>query len=215
MIAMTLKLHVFPISPRAFKVLATAHHLGIDYELRIVDLTKGEQKSPEFTALNPNQRMPVLEEDGFALWESNAIVEYLASKRDGWLPREARDRLALSKWLYWDSNHWDPTCSIFIFERIIKPFFNRGEPSAAEIARGEELFNRLASVLNGQLEKHRFVTGDALSVVDFAIGAPLTLAERVGYPLENYRAIQRWYADLSSLPAWQKTALLGEMARAA
>ena len=212
---MTLKLHVFPISPRAFKVLLTVHHLGIDYEMRFVDLTKGEQKSPEFTALNPNQRMPVLEEDGFVLWESNAIVEYLASKRDGWLPREARDRVALTKWLYWDSNHWDPTCAIFIYERIIKPFLNLGEPSAHEIARGEEHFNRLASVLNGQLEKHRFVMGNALSIADFSIGAPLTMAERVGYPLENYRAIQRWHADLGSLPAWQKAASLGEMSRAA
>ena len=57
--------------------------------------------------------------------------------------------------------------------------------------------------------------GDALSIADFAIGAPLTMAERVGYPLENYRAINRWHADLNSLPAWQKTASLGEMARAA
>lgn len=212
---MTLKLHVFPVSTRAFKVLLTAHHLGIDYEMRFVDLIKGEQRTPEFTALNPNQRMPVLEEDGYVLWESNAIVEYLASKRDGWLPREARDRIALTKWLHWDSNHWDPTCTIFIFERIIKPVLNLGETSAVEIARGEEHFNRLASVLNGQLEKHRFVTGDALSIADFSLGAPLTVAERAGYPLENYRAIQRWHADLSSLPAWQKAVALAEMSRAA
>jgi glutathione S-transferase len=212
---MSLKLHVFPVSPRAFKVLLTANHLGIDHEIHIVDLTKGEQKTPEFTALNPNQRMPVLEDDGFVLWESNAIVEYLASKREGWLPREAGERLALTKWLYWDSNHWDPTCAIFIFERIIKPFFNLGDPAPAEITRGEEQFNRLAAVLNGQLEKHRFVTGEALSVADFVIGAPLTVAERVGYPLENYRAIQRWHADLKSLPAWQKVASLGQLPQAA
>ncbi|HEY3637371.1 MAG TPA: glutathione S-transferase family protein [Rhizomicrobium sp.] len=212
---MSLELHVFPISPRAFKVLMTAHHLGIDYDLRIVDLTKGEQKTPEFTALNPNQRMPVLEEDGFSLWESNAIVEYLASKKEGWLPGNARDRLALTKWLYWDSNHWDPTCAIFIFERIIKPFFNRGETSASEIARGEEQFNRLASVLNGQLEKHRFIMGDTLTIADLSIGAPLTVADRAGFPLEAYPAIRRWHAELKTLPAWQQTIAIGEMPRAA
>ena len=212
---MTLKLHVFPISPRAFKVLLTANHLGIDYDLRIVDLSKGEQKSPAFTALNPNQRMPVLEEDGFVLWESNAIIEYLASKKEGWLPRETQGRLALTKWLYWDSNHWDPTCAIFVFERLVKQFCNLGEASPAEIARAETQFNRLAAVLNGELERHRFITGDAMTIADFSIGASLCVAEQVGYPLEDYRAIQRWHADLKSLPAWQKTASLGEMAKAA
>lgn len=212
---MSLKLYVFPPSPRAFKVLLTAHHIGIDYELRMVDLSKAEQKTPAFTALNPNQRMPVLEEGGFALWESNAIIEYLASKKEGWLPRETRDRLALTKWLYWDSNHWDPTCAIFVFERLVKPFFGLGETSTAEIARGEELFKRLASVLNGELEKHRFVRGDALTIADFSIGSSLCVAERVGYPLEDFRAIQRWHADLKALPAWQKTASLSEMPKAA
>ena len=87
-----LNLYVFPPSPRAFKVIALAAHLGIDYEKRIVDLTKGEQRRPEFTALNPNQRMPVMEEDGFVLWESNAILQYLADKKptSGLLPTDTR-----------------------------------------------------------------------------------------------------------------------------
>lgn len=75
-----MKLYVFPPSPRAMKAIALAEHLQIEHETRIVDLTKGEQMKPDFTALNPNQRMPVLEDDGFVLWESNAILQYLAMK---------------------------------------------------------------------------------------------------------------------------------------
>ena len=201
---MTIRLHVFPPSPRAFKVLLAAHHFGIDYEFHMVDLTKGEQNTPEFAALNPNKRMPVLEEDGFALWESNAIVEYLASKADI-LPREQRDRLALTKWLYWDSNHWDPVCAIFVYERIVKPFFGLGETSESEVVRATGLFNRLAGVLNGELEKHRYVTGDALTLADLAIGSSLSVAEQVNYPLEEFRAIQRWHTELQALPAWKRT----------
>jgi glutathione S-transferase len=208
---MSPKLHVFPPSPRAFKVLLVAHHLGIDYDFSFVDLPKGTQRTPEFTALNPNQRMPVLEEDGFALWESNAIVEYLASKKDGWLPREPRDRLAVTKWLYWDSNHWDPACAIFVFERLVKPFFGLGETSAAEIERGEALFKRLGPVLDGELGKHRYVSGDALTIADLAIGSSLCVADRVGFPLEEYRGIRRWEAELRALPAWSKAASLQQM----
>lgn len=208
---MTLKLYVFPPSPRAFKVLLAAHQFDLAYELCAVDLTKGTQRMPAFVALNPNGRMPVLEEDGFVLWESNAIVEYLASRAgEKWLPRDTRDRLALTKWLYWECNHWDPACAIFVFERLVKPFFGLGETSQAEVARGEALFHRLAPVLNGELERHRYVAGDALSIADLSIGAALSVAERVNYPLENYRAIQRWHADLKALPAWTRTVALQE-----
>jgi glutathione S-transferase len=81
-----IKLHVAPPSPRAFKVLAVARHLGLDFELCPVDLVNGDQLRPEFTRLNPNQKMRVLEDDGFVIWESNAIAQYLAAKKPGRRP---------------------------------------------------------------------------------------------------------------------------------
>src|ERR1041385_2694992 len=96
---MTIKLHVFPLSPRAFKVLFAANQLGIDYQMVFVDFGKQAQKTPGFTALNPNQRMPVLEDDGYVLWESNAIVQYLASLRpeSGLLPTDLKARMTAVK----------------------------------------------------------------------------------------------------------------------
>ena len=76
-----MRLHVFPLSPRAIKVISFARHLGLDCDLRIVDLLKGENQLPGFVALNPNKKMPVLEDGNFVLWESNAILQYLASKK--------------------------------------------------------------------------------------------------------------------------------------
>jgi len=67
-----MKLYVLPPSPRAFKVIALKNHLGLDCEMHIVDLGKGDQLTPEYAAMNPNKKMPVLEDDGFVLWESNA-----------------------------------------------------------------------------------------------------------------------------------------------
>src|SRR6516165_10230267 len=98
-----MKLYGFPPSPRTFKVLLTANYLGLDYQLHIVDLTKGEQNEPQIAALNPNRKMPVLDDDGYVLWESNAIVQYLASKRPeaGLLPEEIRARLHVVRWQFW------------------------------------------------------------------------------------------------------------------
>src|SRR5262249_24052266 len=71
------ELYVFPPRPRAFKVMALANYLGIEPNLHMIDLIKGEQKSPQYAALNPNMRMPTLKDGDYVLWESNAILQYL------------------------------------------------------------------------------------------------------------------------------------------
>ena len=204
---MGVKIYAFPPSPRSFKVLWAAHQLGVDYEFKFVDFSKNAQKDTAFVALNPNGRAPVLEHDGYALWESNAIVEYLASLKPqaNATGRDAREQLALRKWLYWDCAHWDPACAVFAFERVVKPLFGLGETSEAEIARGTQLFERVGPVLDGELKKHRYVGSDALTIADLAIGSALSIADRARFPIENYRNILRWQAELKALPSWQKT----------
>ena len=105
---MSIELHVFPPSPRAFKVMAAANHLGIDHKLNFVDLRKGDQKAPAYVALNPNMRMPTLTDGDFVLWESNAILQYLAGMKpeSGLLPRDERARLDVIRWQFWDRAHW-------------------------------------------------------------------------------------------------------------
>jgi glutathione S-transferase len=205
---MSIELYVFPPSPRAFKVMALANHLGLDWTPHIIDLPKGEQKTPQYEAINPNMRMPTLKDGGYVLWESNAILQYLAAKKpeSGLLPRDERGRLDVTRWQFWDLAHWDPTCAIFAFEYVVKPFVLRaGEPDQAAIAKGTEAFHRAAKVLDGQLKGKKFVTGDTLTVADFSLGAPMKLADMAHYPLAPYGEIKRWYATLSALPAWQKT----------
>ena len=143
---MTIKLHVFPMSPRGFKVLFAAEQLGIDYEMVFVDFGKQAQRGAGFTALNPNQRMPVLEDGDFVLWESNAIVQYLASLKpeSGMLPSDLKARMAAVKWQFWESAHWDPAAAIFMFENVVKALFGIGAPDPAELKRGTELMARLA-----------------------------------------------------------------------
>jgi glutathione S-transferase len=205
---MSIELYVFPPSPRAFKVMAIARHLDIDHTLRIVDLRKGEQKSPEYADLNPNMRMPTLKDGDYVLWESNAIAQYLASKRpdSGVWPDDPRARLDVTRWQFWDLAHWDPACAVFAFEYVAKRLL-RGdsEPDMAAIAKGTEAFHRVAKVLDGQLQKRKFVTGDTLTLADFSLGSALNLAEVARYPVQPYGAIRRWHGELMALPAWRQT----------
>ena len=207
---MTIKLYAFPPSPRSFKVLWAAHQLGIDYELQLVDLAKGAQRAPGHIALNPNARAPVLQDGEFVLWESNAIVEYLASLKadSGILPQEPRARLNITKWMYWESAHWDAACAIFAFENVVKPIFGMGEADAREIQRGNQLFERTAKVLDSELQKYRFVAGDRLTAADLSVGAVMSISEAAQLPLEAFSGIRRWSEDIRALPSWHKTAAM-------
>src|SRR5262249_12957504 len=112
-----MKLYATPPSPRAFKVVAVAHHLGLEPEMVFVDLLNGDHMKPEFAALNPNRKMPVLEDDGFVLWESNAIMQYLASKKpaSGLWPTDPRHQADVSRWQCWDLAHWERACGTLVY----------------------------------------------------------------------------------------------------
>src|SRR5215467_8132493 len=199
---MTIELYAFPPSPRAFKVMVVANHLGLDWTLRPVDLVKGEQRAPEYETLNPNMRMPTLKEGDYVLWESGAILQYLAGRKpqSGLLPADETGRLNVTRWQLWDACHWDQACVIYLFENFVKPVIVKsGEPDQAALAKGAELFHRAAKVLDDQLKRNKFVAGDRLTVADFSIAAPLNYTEMARLPLESHAEIKRWYASMCAL----------------
>jgi glutathione S-transferase len=110
--------------------------------------------------LNRNLRVPVLKDGDYVLRETNAI-DYLATKQpeSRLLPRDERARLDVTCWQFWDLAHWDPACAIFLFENVVKPaLLKADEPDPAATAKGADLFQRAAKVLDGQLRSKRFVT---------------------------------------------------------
>ena len=201
-----MKLYVLPPSPRALKVIALKNHLGLECEMQVVDLGKDEHLTAEFAALNPNKKMPVLEDDGFVLWESNAILYYLAAKRpdSGLWPADPKRQADVLRWLSWESAHWDAqACGAIGFERGSKRVLRLGAPDPAQIVRGEQEFHRCAAVLNGQLGGRQWLIGEDLTIADFSVGAWLAVAHPFQLPVAPYTEILRWYEGLASLPAWQ------------
>jgi len=201
-----MKLYVTPPSPRAFKVVAVMHQLGIEAELAFVNLLNGDHMKPEFAVLNPNRKMPVLEDDGFVLWESNAIMQYLASKKpeSGLWPTDPRHQADVSRWQCWELAHWERACGTLVYEHFVKGRFGQGDADPNEVARGEQDFHVVAKVLDDHLRGRGWLVGDAMTLADVSVGSWLTCAEIGRYPLGGYREIGRWYRGLESLPAWQK-----------
>ena len=102
-----MKLYGFPPSPNTWKVRAVAAHLSIPLELELVDLSKGGSHAPEYLAINPSGRTPTLVDGDFKLWESTAIMQYLASQKANSLwPNDPRVRADIMRWQSWNLAHW-------------------------------------------------------------------------------------------------------------
>jgi len=203
-----MKLYHFPHSPNTRKVLAVIHSLELDTELEMVNLLTGEQMKAEFIRLNPNHKIPTLEDGDFVLWESNAIMQYLATQKPDnklW-PSDSKVQADISRWQCWQLAHWGPACESLIYERMVKKITGEGDPDPAEIAKGEENLHLFAAVLNQHLKGRRWIVGDNVTLADFSVGAPLTYTEAAQLPIESYGEIRRWYDGLEKLVAWKRTA---------
>ena len=188
------------LNPR--KACAVAKYLNAPVEFVHVDLGKGENRTPEFLALNPNGKVPLLETAGGSLWEANAIMCYLArvAGSDLW-PHDDR-QIEVMRWLSWDSQHFTRHAGTLYFEHIIKPAFGIGSADPAVVEEATGFFRRFAAVLNDHLSGRTYLVSDALTVADFAVAVSLPYAERARIPLAGFPEIERWHARLGELPAW-------------
>jgi glutathione S-transferase len=202
-----MRLYHHPFSTNARRAVMTAVHLGLKPELIVVDLAKGEQRTPEFLRRNPNGKVPVLDDDGFMLSESHAIMQYLAEGTPGQTvyPGERRARADVNRWLFWCAHHFQPATGIFNWENLVKGRLGLGGPDANEIQRGERLLGDLAPILDAQLSGKQWVLGDTLTLADLALATPLAVTESAKVPLGTYKNMMAWFGRVQELEAWKRT----------
>ena len=192
-----MKLHVFPASPNSRKTMTINALLGLDISTAVVDLQAGAQQAPDFLALNPNGKVPVLEfDDGTTLWESNVIINRMAALAESDLWPKTDDRYDILRWQFWEGCHWTPACAKF----ITKHLFN---DDSIDMAAAETDIRRFAAVLDGHLAGRNWLVGNAMSTADISVAAILCLREPCQYPLSGYLNIARWIDRIETLEAWR------------
>ena len=199
-----MKLYYFEtMNPR--KVCALAKHLGSPVEYVRTDLGQGAHKAPDYLARNPNGLVPLLVDNGRSIWESTAIMVYLAQKSGSemWPARDPDKLVEVMRWLSWDTGHWAPVTGTFYFERAIKPMLGLGEPDEAMLENMQRDFHRFAKVLDQQLATRRFLAGDSMTIADFATAVLLPYSDQIKLPIVDYRSIGRWHNELMQLDAWR------------
>jgi len=201
-----MRLYHNPMSSNARRTLMTAIHLNLPVELAEVDLMNMDDRR-RLAELNPNVKVPVLADGAFLLWESCAIMQYLAGKAPGQTvyPEEPQARADIDRWMFWSAQHFAPAIGVLTWERAWKGMTGGGDADPLEVARGERELAECALVLDHHLAGRTWVCGERVSLADFALAAPMMYSEKVALPLAQYAHLQAWFARVQQLPAWQET----------
>ncbi len=198
-----MKLYHFP-SPNPQKISFALLELGLECEFVPVDLGKREQRRPEFLALNPFGRVPVLVDGDLTLWDSHAILAYLGDKTGKLWPTSAAGRADALRWLFFLSGHISPSATDLAFNRIATKLLGiPGDQDA--IARGEKALPGVISVVEGQLAKGKWMLGNDFTLVDCAYCPVLNVIDKAGFSFGDFPKVQAYLDATRSRPAWKET----------
>lgn len=201
---MTIVLHGFPMSPNTRRALLALEETGSDYRLEPVDLMSGQQKSDAYRKLNPTARVPTLVDGDVILWESNAILVYLAEKHPdrlfaGKLPAERGD---VARWMFMNAAHLSPAMAR-IFAHTIRLPEEQRLPRIVDESRAE-VDRSLGGVELHLKETQREYLGGPFGIADLSLAPALGFASMLGVSLEAFPAVAGWLARVQARPSWKK-----------
>ncbi|KAF2880918.1 hypothetical protein ILUMI_25247 [Ignelater luminosus] len=191
---MTIDLYYSPGSAHCRAVLLTAKLLRVDLNLKHLDIPKKEQLAPEFVKLNPQHTVPTLVDNGFVIWESNAIITYLVEnygKDESLYPKDPKQRALIIQKLYFDQG----TLYHRFADYYYPIFLTNAIPDPAKHAKMEEAFKFLDTFLEG----HEFVVGNNLTVADIPLIATVTTYEASRFDLSPYKNVIGWYSRVKEV----------------
>ncbi|MGI2108756.1 glutathione S-transferase family protein [Shewanella frigidimarina] len=196
----------FHPGPNPMKIALFLEETGLEFELVPVDTLKGEQHSAEFKAINPNSKTPAIEDNGVRVFDSNAILLYLADKT-GQLAATPENRGELLSWLMFVATGLGPYSGQCVH-------FTHHAPEKIDYATNRYLreTQRHYRVLDAHLNNREFIVGDELSIVDIAAWG---WVDKVGYvlgqdALATYPNIQRWFNSINNRPAVERARDMGK-----
>lgn len=189
-----LKLYDHPLSGNCYKVRLLLNQLGMKYEKILVDIFKAEHKTEEFARLNPNMKIPVIDDDGFIMWESNAILLYLVKKNspNNFISDDPASYGHIVQWLIFGKTTVDPN---FAIARYYKKFLTEGQYDRKDFLRLQEN----CQMILDQLDKH-FLSNDFFagkySVADIACYPYIKLSTDADIKLDNYSSVTKWISNI-------------------
>ncbi len=187
-----LKIYGGDLSSPANKVRFAANALGLKYDYIRVNLRAGDHQKPEFLKLHPAGKIPVIDDEGFFLFESNAIIRYLAEKNKSPLyPKDLKEKATVDQWIEFGSHHVGLAMSKVVYNRLFAPM-RRVPVDEQSLKDGLSFLDRFLPVIDQQLGKNKFLAGNQLSLADINLLAIFDPAEVAQIDLSKYKNIVKW-----------------------
>jgi glutathione S-transferase len=202
-----LTLYATTLSANGRKALAVARHLNLNVNEQNVNVYAGEGLDEQYRSLNPWGKIPTLVDGDFVLWESNAILVYLAESYGDFLlsSRNAQKRADTLRWLFWESSHWQPVLSRILAGCVGNILFKNSNNESIKPDWNDPELVTLLSFLDQQLAISNYLSGDGLTLADFSVAGMTTYFRACGFPYSEYPKILQWLGRLARLPAWVST----------
>jgi glutathione S-transferase len=192
-----MRLYDFLSSGNGYKVRLALHQLGIPFELVLVDIVKGETRTPAFLAKNPNGRIPTLElEDGTCLAESGAILWYLAEATP-LLPEDRLQRAQVLQWMFFEQYSHEPYVAV---ARAWLHLFGLDDERRRQLPQKQKLGYDALGVMEGHLASRTFFVGERYSIADVALYAYTHVAHEGGFDLGRFPHLQAWLGRVAGQP---------------
>jgi glutathione S-transferase len=186
-------------SGNCYKIALLASLLELEYEWIDVDILAGATRTASFLAKNPNGKIPLLElDDGRLLWESNAIVNYLANGTV-FLPQDIFAQAQVLQWQFFEQYSHEPYIAV---ARFIAKYLGLPENRKAEYESKQAGGHKALAVMESRLSAHPYLVGSALTVADISLYAYTHVAHEGGFDLSGYPGIQAWLARIQSEPRY-------------
>ena len=203
---MTIEIHYWP-TPNGHKVTIACEEMGVPYEIKPVNIGRGDQFKPEFLAISPNNRMPaIVDPDGpggapIAIFESGAILQYLGRTTGLFYPQEERARVKVDEWVFWHMANFGPNAGQRAHFRNYAPSFIHDQRQVAYGAiRYTNEVHRLYGVLNKQLEGKDYITGE-YTIADMIAWPWVQGRSNAGLDIDEFPAVKAWQARVEAREA--------------
>jgi len=203
-----LTLYATPLSANGRKVLAVSRQLGLEPDIRIVNVYRGEGRTAEYLAINPSGKIPTLVDGDLTLYESNAILQYLSEAHGDFRlwSRDPKSRARIARWLYWESSHWQPVLTTLLTPCVGHHLLPQAVPRPAVDPNWDAAELRpLLSTMNDALNTSPFLVGDKVTIADFAVAGMTTYFRTASFPFEEHPRVMDWYSRIEMLEAWRAT----------
>lgn len=203
-----MKIYTSLLSANGRKPVAVCRYLELEPDIEEIDVYAGEGESAHYLTINPLGKIPTLVDNDVALFESNAILQYIAERYGNYklLSHNPAKRAKINQWMFWESSHWQPILTQILSGHVAATLFSSHQHNTIDAPNWQDVeLTRHLQLLEKALMRSKFLCGDFVTLADFSVADMTTYFKATHFPFTRYPALAKWYQRMNELDCWRNT----------